>query len=289
MLWGFSPFAARDGPLLVIKDLGTLTGEVLLFGGPYSNFQATMTLMDWADRADIPPDSRICTGDLVAYCADAVAVLNIVRARGGPVVAGNCEIQLAQTAVDCGCGFAADSACSVLAKDWYAYANRVVGADDRAFMAGLPDWVVFSHSGKRYAVIHGGAFEVSKFLWPTSQDTELLCEINAIRADLGVIDGVICGHSGIAFSRHLDGVQWINAGVIGMPPHDGHSSTWFAVLGHAGVRFERLEYDHNAASAAMVAVGLTQGYHLALTSGYWPSEDILPLALRRKNQSRASG
>lgn len=289
MLWGFSPFAARDGPLPVIKDLGTLRSDILLYGGPYSNFQATKALMDWADLAEIPPASRICTGDLVAYGADAVAVLGLVKACGGPVVAGNCEVQLAQAAADCGCGFATDSACSILAKDWYAYANRVIRPEDRTYMAGLPDWVVFSHANKRYAVIHGGATDVSRFLWPTNPIEDFVQEINAIRTEIGPIDGVICGHSGIAFSRQIDGVQWINAGVIGMPSHNGQPSTWFAVLGNDGVRLERLAYDHIAAATAMSDAGLIQGYHLALSTGYWPSEDILPFGLRRENQSRAIG
>ncbi len=33
--------------------------------------------------------------------------------------------------------------------------------------------------------------------------------------------------------------------------------------------------------AAMERAGLTQGYHSALRSGYWPSEDVLPPELRR--------
>lgn len=102
----------------------------------------------------------------------------------------------------------------------------------------------------------------------------------------GEVDAVIAGHSGIAFQRDIDGVAWINAGVIGMPPNDGDPRTEYAVLDAGQVGFHRLSYDHNAASRAMRAVGLTQGYEQSLRTGLWPNEDILPDQLR---VSRASG
>jgi len=270
-------------------DLGELKGDVLLFGGPYSNLQASQALMDWADRTGIARSHRICTGDLVAYCADPVATVALMRARGGPVIAGNCEQQLAAAAPDCGCGFEQGSTCALLAKDWYAFANAEIEPEQRAYMAALPTRLVFRHMNRRYAVIHGGAGDISRFLWPTDRDEVFRQEIKLLQKDLGVIDGVICGHSGLAFQRRIDGVDWINAGVIGLPPHDGSPETRFAVLGAGGLRFERLNYDAATAAAAMRAAGLVQGYDRALLSGHWPSEDVLPMALRRHPRLRASG
>jgi hypothetical protein len=92
---------------------------------------------------------------------------------------------------------------------------------------------------------------------------------------------VISGHCGIAFSRDIGDVKWITAGAIGLPPHDGRRETRFTVLTGGDIRIERLRYDVAGAHDAMIAAGLTQGYHTALTRGLWPSEDILPRALRR--------
>ena len=270
-----------------IDDIGELHGDVLLFGGPYSNLQATEALFDWAHRAMIPPEQRICTGDMVAYCGDPVAVLNLMQAQGGPCIAGNCEQQLAAGAQDCGCGFAAGSTCARLSQDWYAHANQTVTAAQRAHMAALPELLLFRHTNKRYAVIHGGTKDVSRFLWPCSRNSEFMEEINHLRDEVGAIDGVVSGHSGLPFERHIDGVHWINAGVIGMPPNDGAPETGFAVLSKGEVRFECLSYDVDAAAAAMTSAGLTQGYEQSLKTGYWPSEEVLPRAMRR--QSRAIG
>ena len=42
-----------------------------------------------------------------------------------------------------------------------------------------------------------------------------------------------------------------------------------------------LSYDHQTAQNAMINAGLDQGYHTALETGYWPSEGVLPMDLRR--------
>jgi len=46
----------------------------------------------------------ICTGDLVVYCGAARATVDLIRKSGCVVVARNCEIQLAEGALDFGCG-----------------------------------------------------------------------------------------------------------------------------------------------------------------------------------------
>jgi len=268
-----------EQPGLQVRDLGELRGDVLLFGGPYSNLQASSALLAVAARLQIPPERRICTGDVVAYCADPGATLALWRGHA-QIVAGNCEKQLAAAAPDCGCGFDAGSACDLLSRGWYPFADGAMDAGARAFMGSLPDVIAFGHSGRRYAVIHGGLRDVARFLWPCSPGAAFEHEISAIQALVGHVDAVIAGHSGIAFQRRIGAVDWINAGVIGMPANDGRASTAYAVLGADGVRFARLDYDAKAARAAMRVAGLVQGYEEALVSGYWPSQDVLPPELR---------
>src|SRR5450432_1834339 len=95
---------------------------LLLFGGCYSNLQATQALFDQAKRLGIPPNRVICTGDVVAYAADPAATVDLVRQAGMHVVMGNCEESLGTNAADCGCGFATGSACDLLSVAWYAHA-----------------------------------------------------------------------------------------------------------------------------------------------------------------------
>ena len=258
------------------EDFGTFSGDIVLFGGIYSNlqaFEAFLTL--WP--ADTP---MICTGDIIAYGANPAEVTQIMFDRAIPTIAGNCELQLAAGAQDCGCGFEEGSACDLASNGWYPFAaERTV--DYRDYYADLPDVATFTVHGQRYAVIHGGACDVAKFIWPVTPGDVFAEEIAMLEANLGPIDGVVCGHSGVAFERVIDGTQWINAGVIGMPPHDGRTETRYAVLSADGVRFHRLSYDAKAASDAMTRAGLTQGYETSLITGIWPSEDVLPPEMRR--------
>lgn len=270
-----------------IVDIGTLEGAVLVFGGPYSNLQATQALIEEARARGIPAERCICTGDVVAYCAQPAETVAALRDFGCWVVAGNCEQQLAAGALDCGCGFEAGTVCDRLSAGWYAHASAHVAAQDRAWMVGLPDLMTFAHQGRRYAALHGGATDVSRFLWPVSQDEAFAEEFTALEALCGPVDGVIAGHSGLPFLRMLGARRWINAGAIGMPPNEAAPQTRFAVLDETGVRFHAMGYDHRAAAQAMKEAGLTQGYDAALSSGLWPSEDVLPPILRQQRQPEA--
>ena len=258
-----------------ITDLGELKGEVVLFGGPYSNAHATSALL-----AGLDGRAAICTGDIVAYCGEAMRTVRMIRDAKIPVVAGNCEVQLGAGADSCGCGFEENTTCDLLSAGWYGVASAAVDAETRSWMQGLPDVIRFRHAGLSYGVIHGGVSDIARFLWPSTKDEAFREEIALLEDHIGRVDAVISGHSGIPFQRAIQDRLWINAGVIGMPPHDGRPETRYGVLRDDGVRFHRLSYDHHGARARMEEVGLTQGYHSSLVSGIWPSEDVLPPEMR---------
>ncbi|MCA3416098.1 MAG: hypothetical protein INF84_15995 [Roseomonas sp.] len=164
----------------------------------------------------------------------------------------------------------------------YAHANRQVTAAHRAWMAGLPYRLIIRlPDGRRLAVLHGGASDISRFIFASAEHKDLADEIAATGCD-----GVIAGHCGIPFVRQVGPGVWINAGAIGMPADDGTPRIWFALLtpGKAGLSVEilPLQYDHAAAAAAMRAAGLPEGYAAALGSGLWPSCDVLPPAERAR-------
>lgn len=269
-----------------VKDIGELHGKILLFGGIYSNLAAFDAVIAQAQSLGIPPRNMICTGDVVAYCADAQACVDRIRALDCPVLAGNCEVQLAQDEDDCGCGFDEGSECSILSRGWYAHAQRNVTLENKAWMADLPEHIIFAHAGKLYAGVHGGASDIARFVWPVATDAEIRAEADLLQTQVGPIDGVIAGHTGIAMDRTVDGIRWINSGAVGMPPNDGDPRGAFVILDGDEVSFERISYDAAPTVAAMQAVGLTQGYHTALETGFWPSEDTLPPEMRVQSSAK---
>ena len=261
---------------MIASDFGRFEGPVVLFGGAYSNLDALEALAKVAEGRPV-----IGTGDIVGYCGQPSETVARARDLSWPAIAGNCERQIAEGSSNCGCGFETGSACDLLAQGWYPFASGEIGEEQRGWMAGLPSVATFVQSGLRFAVVHGGYSDISRFLWPSSAEEDFAREIALIEAACGLVDGVVAGHLGIAFQRRIGRHRWINAGAIGLPPHDGRPETRYAVLDDGDVVFERLAYDHAGARAAMEARGLLQGYHETLTTGIWPSEDILPPELRR--------
>ncbi|MEJ6708392.1 MAG: metallophosphoesterase family protein [Amylibacter sp.] len=153
---------------------------------------------------------------------------------------------------DCGCGFDEGSVCSVLSRDWSSHAQSTVSLENKAWMGGLPDRIVFTHAGKRCVVVHGGASDIATFVWPFATDDEIRCEIALAQQQVGPVDCVIVGHTGIAMDRVVDGVRWINLGAVGMAPNDGDPRCVLAVMNGENVSFERLSYDAEISPKAMV-------------------------------------
>jgi predicted phosphodiesterase/uncharacterized Fe-S cluster-containing radical SAM superfamily protein len=252
-----------------------IDGPLLVFGGPYSNLQATGALLAEAERRGIPPARIICTGDLVAYCGEPQETIDLVRRSGIHVVMGNCDEALGRGGPDCGCGFPSGSACERLSAAWFASADRAVDDDARAWLAALPRRIDLAIAGRRLAVIHGGVDRINRFVFASTA--------GAIKRDelaRSGVDGVIGGHCGLPFTQEVDGRLWHNPGVIGMPANDGTARVWYNILtpGPEGLRIEHcaLAYDHRAAAVAMDRAGLPPEYRDALASGRWPSCDVLP-------------
>jgi predicted phosphodiesterase len=248
---------------------------VLLVGGCYSNLEATSALCAEAARLDIPPEQIVCTGDVVAYCADAAPTVALIRDLGIQVVMGNCEESLGWGKQDCGCGFAEGTACDRLSAAWYAHADAQLTERDREWMRSLPRRIDILFGDRRIAVIHGAVDSINRFIFGSTPWSEKQRQI-----ELAGCDGIIGGHCGIPFSQMADGKLWHNPGAIGMPANDGTTRVWYSLLSGSEngieVRLVPLEYDVHSAARKMRQSGLPEGYAIGLETGIWPSCDVLP-------------
>lgn len=254
-------------------------GTVAIFGGPYSNLEATQAFFEEMARLGIPPERIICTGDVVAYCADAAATTALVRESGCHVVMGNVEENLAAGAADCGCGFEDGSACDRLSAAWFAHATAQVSADDRVWMGGLPRSIALEIGDHRFAVVHGGVDAINQTIYASTDAAIKTTEIGKTG-----LHGVIGGHCGLPFTQRIGDALWHNSGALGMPANDGTPRVWFSLLQRDkdGITIEHraLHYDHATAAAKMRRAGLPEEYAAALASGIWASADTLPAAER---------
>lgn len=268
-----------------VLDLGTFNDPLIVFGGPYGNLQAMQAILREANARAIPPSRMICNGDLVAYCAQPQETVELIRSSGIRVIQGNCEQSLADGSVDCGCGFEAGSTCALLAQAWYPFCAQRLSSATTNWMGRLPTHIKFRMAGRSFYLVHGGLSGINLFIHASTPAGMKRREMALCDADV-----VIGGHAGMPFGESLDGRYWLNTGVIGMPANDGTRDGWYLVLSPQaqGVRCDwcRLVYDAEAAYAAMVEAGRSDGYAKALLSGLWPSMDSLP-AVERGLRGRA--
>lgn len=260
-------------------DLGHLDGPVLLFGGPYSNLAASRVMRMRADALGIPAERTLCTGDVVAYCAEPEETVALIRDWGISVVQGNCEESLGLGAQDCGCGFDEGTTCSLLSDDWYRFSDQRISGEDRAWMRELPRSVRFRLNGKSILAVHGGVARINRFIFPSTA-----VDIKQAELDLAGTDILVGGHSGIPSGTRIEARAWLNTGAIGLPANDGTPDGWYLLLSpeddHLRCSWQRLHYPADESVLAMQSAGLVNGYAEALRSGLWPSMDVLPTAER---------
>ena len=270
-----------------IRDLGELDHTVLVFGGAYSNLQATKAMQSTARDRGIESGNIICTGDVVAYCAQAEETTQLIREWGIHVVRGNCEESLGNDAEDCACGFEQGSACARLSVDWYEHAQRQLHRTSRQWMRALPGAITFQFGGLLFRCIHGGVKQTNEFVFYSSSAHEKQRQLVMIGADV-----IIAGHSGIPFGQRLDKGVWLNAGVIGMPANDSSQHTWYMMIEMKDekkvISWHPLEYDVQAARQVMLDAGLPPDYREALATGLWPSLDVLPDAEKNATGQKLS-
>lgn len=258
-----------------IKDIGNLEGEVLLFGGVYSNFEAITEIRAIAEASAIPPERVICTGDVVAYCADPEESLRAVIDWGIHAIAGNVEIQLREGQSDCGCNFSVDSRCDFFAKQWFPYAQNKLSDTSMAWMKELPEFIQFQYGAYNCLVLHGSYFNTSEYIFESTP-----WEIKQRNFDATKSQVIIGGHCGLPFHDIRGGLYWLNPGVIGMPANDGTPRVWYMILRPSSdqLKFEHrsFEFDYEETFARMLETELPIAYAKTLTSGLWDNNDILP-------------
>ena len=258
-------------------DVPTLKLEspILIFGGPYSNLEATAALKSIADQRGISPHNTICTGDVVAYCGNPEETVNLIREWGCHVVMGNCEESVGFEKDDCGCGFDEGSVCATLSVDWYRYCVTNVSSANKEWMRTLPRQINFELGGKKFAVVHGSPANLSDFVFESSDS-----ELKGRYLESLKVDCIVGGHCGIPFGQHLEQGSWLNAGVIGMPANDGQSSTWYMLIeqnkGDISARWHQLSFNTGMAQEAMSRARLPEDYRISLGTGTWPSLSVLP-------------
>ena len=258
-----------------IKNIGKLSGKVLLFGGVYSNLQALEALYEVAINENIAPENCISTGDIIGYCAQPEETIQFFKNWKARSIAGNVEIQLGENADDCGCDFTKGSRCDGFSQLWYPYAKSKLTHDSLEFIKNLPEFIQFEVANKKITVVHGSYFNTSEFIFKSTP-----WEVKAPNFQATESEIIIAGHCGLPFNESQNDLLWLNPGVIGMPANDGNASVWYLILEEQDnlLTFEHknLIYNHSLANSLMLENGLPNEYAKTIISGIWDNTETLP-------------
>ncbi|APY01315.1 metallophosphoesterase family protein [Lacinutrix venerupis] len=258
-----------------INNIGTLKGKVLLFGGVYSNLQALEALKAIAEKESIPAENCICTGDIVGYCAQPEETVQLFKLWKAKSILGNVEIQLIDNAEDCGCDFTEGSRCDGFSKLWYPYAQSLLSKSSINHLETLPDHIVFEYAGKKVTVIHGDYFNVSEFIFKSTNWQKKEETFNATQSDV-----IVAGHCGLPFYHQKNNKLWLNPGVIGMPANDGSPQVWYAILDDTNedlkFKHHNLDYNYKLTNKLMQNGLLPEEYARTIVTGIWDNTEILP-------------
>ena len=260
----------------MVKDLGVLSGKVLVFGGVYSNLPALEKMIQIAEEQDITDGNIICTGDIVGYCAQPEECVQRIIQWGIRSIAGNVEIQLRNQEEDCGCNFNEGSRCDLFSRKWYPYAQSRLSEDSLQWMEQLPHHLRFHYGGLQGYVLHGSYNNPSKFIFKSTPWEQKQSDFQAVKADI-----ILAGHCGLPFHQKQDGLLWLNAGVIGMPANDGTPRVWYMILEMVDNKLvyyhKHFLYDHEQAASLMELHKLPREYSETLRTGLWDNCEILPV------------
>jgi len=256
-----------------MEEIELKQGRILVFGGPYSNLEATKRMKEISFKLGFKPSQVICTGDVVGYCASPEETVNLIREWGVRAIAGNVELQLAQGEADCGCNFEEGSRCDLFSRNWFPYAQRNLSPDSINWMSDLPKELILKYEDRKTLVCHGSPTDTSEFVFKSSDDKRKIADFEAKNVDM-----ILAGHSGIPFYQKFRAKTWVNAGVIGMPANDGTTRAWFAIVNvlDASVQLHAFDYDHLTAHDKMKVKELPTSYAQTLLTGIWDNCEILP-------------
>src|SRR6476620_10323266 len=109
--------------------------KIALFSDVHANLPALEALFH--DMDEKKPDAIYCLGDLVGYNVWPNEVINEIRKRGIPTIAGNYDFGIGRNSDDCGCAYKTESE-KEMGKVSISFTNSIVKKEQRNYLRTLP-------------------------------------------------------------------------------------------------------------------------------------------------------
>ncbi len=248
--------------------------KIALFSDIHANLPALEAF--FADLENRKPDAVYCLGDLVGYNIWPNEVINEIRKRGIPTIAGNYDYGVGRNSDDCGCAYKSDSE-KDMGSQSIALTNQLVGQDERRYLRTLPAHIQvefqLNSDNLFLLMVHGSPRKINEYLFEDRDEKSMMRIMVGSNADI-----LLFGHTHKPYHRtfeyELDGKiayrHAINLGSIGKPK-DGDPRGCYVLLtlnensskynkDSIEVEFVRVAYDVEKAAKAVEASILPNAY-----------------------------
>lgn len=252
--------------------------KIALFSDIHANLPALEAFFE--DLEKHRPDAIYCLGDMVGYNIWPNEVINEIRKRQIPTIAGNYDYGIGRSSNDCGCAYKSDEEKANGAVS-ISFTNEIVNDEVRSYLRTLPAHInlefQLNEEKMNILLVHGSPRRINEYLFEDRADKSMLRIMKNANAD------VMCfGHTHKPYHKTLldqdDGHSIyrhaINIGSIGKPK-DGDKRGCYVLINldenfergkkdGISVDFIRFEYDVERAAKAVEESILPNAYAGAL-------------------------
>lgn len=256
--------------------------KIALFSDIHSNLPALEAFFEDIEKRK--PDAIYCLGDLVGYNIWPNEVVNEIRRRGIPTIAGNYDFGVGRTSDDCGCAYKTEED-KAMGVQSIALTNELVKDDERRYLRTLPAHIQVEYqlnNDKLFLLmVHGSPRKINEYLFEDREEKSMARILETANADL-----MFFGHTHKPYHRVFEYEKGgksayrhaINLGSIGKPK-DGDPRGCYVLLtinedstiydkDSIHVEFMRVEYDVEKAAKAVEDSILPNAYADMLRKAY---------------------
>src|SRR5688500_2341306 len=254
---------------------------IALFSDIHANLPALEGFFQDVDSKK--PDAIYCLGDLVGYNIWPNEVINEIRKRGIPTIAGNYDQGIGLMVEECGCAYKTDTE-KDMGKISISYTNSMVKPEERKYLRTLPAHIrvefQLNNDKLNLLLVHGSPRKINEYLFEDRDEKSMIRIMQDADAD------IMCfGHTHKPYHRILNSGtdnephcrHAINIGSVGKPK-DGNPQGGYVILtinengsilqkDSIQVEFIRFNYDVEKAAKAVEDSKLPNAYAESLRKG----------------------
>src|SRR4051812_1441701 len=256
--------------------------RIALFSDIHANYPALEACLKSIEEQK--PDMIYCLGDLVGYNIWPNEVVDEIRKRGIPTIAGNYDFGIGRTSNDCGCAYKTEREKEMGAVS-ISFTNEIVKDEQRKYLRTLPSHIKIefqlNDDKLNLLLVHGSPRKINEYLFEDRDEKSLLRIMEQADAD------IMCfGHTHKPYYRTLPTEQTenihyhhaINIGSVGKPKDNNPKGCYVILTINANssitnkdavqVEFIRFDYDVERAAKAVEESRLPNEYADMLRKGY---------------------